>query len=288
MDGTTNPDQWVFARGSYSLSNHNKGSKDKAIFPIHTKTNPDLNQQYPIRIHNQDYETLISNISGGFRGTLVEVSLPNDIRESVSLEQSELDYVLERCEQAGNQLSFYNYDIEWAIDQSGKLWFLQIRYATSNIGNLCAGFSDALPLVQGIAVGKVQFVRNERESKDFTNGNILVAKRISGTIIHASTKAIGCIVESESVLSHSAIIARELNLPCIGVKSIDDIDNGGYYEINGKNGEYKKILSGVTAVASQTDNDVMDISIDEDFIEGICGKFLFIPVVWTEEQISDK
>lgn len=41
-------------------------------------------------------------------------------------------------------------------------------------------------------------------------------------------------------------------------------------------------------MASQTDNDVMDISIDEDFIEGICGKFLFIPVVWTEEQISDK
>ena len=55
----------------------------------------------------------------------------------------------------------------------------------------------------------------------------------------AANKAIGCITESKSPLSHSAIIARELGIPVVGNVDINSICNNERYYINGKTGGYK-------------------------------------------------
>ena len=55
----------------------------------------------------------------------------------------------------------------------------------------------------------------------------------------------GILVERGSLLSHSAIVSRELGIPCVvGVTGlINNLKTGDIVEMNGTTGEIKKIKS---------------------------------------------
>ena len=69
-------------------------------------------------------------------------------------------------------------------------------------------------------------------------GEILVAQQTDPGWVVLFPAASGLLVERGSLLSHSAIVARELNLPC--VVSIQDvtkiIKTGDFVEMDGKSG----------------------------------------------------
>ncbi|MGJ8657410.1 MAG: PEP/pyruvate-binding domain-containing protein [Akkermansiaceae bacterium] len=89
----------------------------------------------------------------------------------------------------------------------------------------------------GVVRGKVKVVMNPREAT-LNEGEILVAQQTDPGWVVLFPAASGLLVERGSLLSHSAIVARELNLPC--VVSIPDVTKvlktGDYVEMDGKSG----------------------------------------------------
>ncbi|MFT5633355.1 MAG: phosphohistidine swiveling domain-containing protein [Rubritalea sp.] len=90
----------------------------------------------------------------------------------------------------------------------------------------------------GVVRGKVRVVLDPREAS-LKEGEILVAQQTDPGWVVLFPAASGLLVERGSLLSHSAIVARELNLACI--VSIPDVtkvlNTGDLIEMNGKTGE---------------------------------------------------
>ncbi len=71
------------------------------------------------------------------------------------------------------------------------------------------------PASLGSAKGKVKILRDPSESHKLKKGDILVADMTDPLYMHAMMKAGGIITNIGGVLSHAAIISRELKIPCI-------------------------------------------------------------------------
>ncbi|MDA7881529.1 PEP-utilizing enzyme [Akkermansiaceae bacterium] len=90
----------------------------------------------------------------------------------------------------------------------------------------------------GIVRGPVRVVTNPRDAK-LQPGEILVATQTDPGWVVLFPAAAGLLVERGSLLSHSAIVARELQLPCIVSLSniTTQLKTGDIVEMNGKTGE---------------------------------------------------
>jgi pyruvate,water dikinase len=70
-------------------------------------------------------------------------------------------------------------------------------------------------------------------------GDVLVAETTSPEIIHACKKASAIITNQGGMLSHAAIVSRELDIPCvIGTDKdvLENIKTGDLIEVDAKNG----------------------------------------------------
>lgn len=120
-------------------------------------------------------------------------------------------------------------DIEWAKDGiSGELYILQARPETVH-SRLNESFIETYkltgepgaPLVSGISVGqriahgKVQVLANPDHLSEFKRGNILVTSMTDPAWEPVMKKASAIITDRGGRTCHSAIISRELGLPCI-------------------------------------------------------------------------
>ena len=89
----------------------------------------------------------------------------------------------------------------------------------------------------GVVRGKVRVVLDPREAS-LNEGEILVAQQTDPGWVVLFPAASGLLVERGSLLSHSAIVARELNLPCIvSISEVTKIlKTGDIVEMDGKSG----------------------------------------------------
>lgn len=95
-----------------------------------------------------------------------------------------------------------------------------------------------IPCSEGIAEGEVMLV--EKPSHDIdTTGKIIAARMTDPGWVFMITKAAGIVSEKGSLLSHTAIISRELGKPSVvGVKDLfDTLHDGDVIRINGATGE---------------------------------------------------
>lgn len=94
----------------------------------------------------------------------------------------------------------------------------------------------------GVIRAKVKLVRNPSEAEGL-EGCIMAAKRTDPGWVPLFLIAKGIIVERGSLLSHSAIVAREMGIPAIvGVKGLfDNLREGQEIEMDGSTGIIKKI-----------------------------------------------
>lgn len=84
--------------------------------------------------------------------------------------------------------------------------------------NKSAGIYQGTACSQGIITAEVYVVKNlddVRDRPEVSKGKILVSPMTDPGWIYLMKNAVGLIVEKGSILSHSAIIGRELNLPTI-------------------------------------------------------------------------
>jgi pyruvate,water dikinase len=89
----------------------------------------------------------------------------------------------------------------------------------------------------GTVRGPVRIVRDPRNA-NIEAGDILVAERTDPGWVTIFPLVTGMIMERGSLLSHSAIVARELGLPCVvGVENACDwLEDGEIVEIDGATG----------------------------------------------------
>ncbi len=120
-------------------------------------------------------------------------------------------------------------DIEWAKDgETGKLFVLQARPETVHaqktenfIETYKLSENHGTPLVTGVAVGekigtgKVHVILDPDKIKDFKAGDILVTSMTDPAWEPIMKRASAIVTDRGGRTCHSAIISRELGLPCI-------------------------------------------------------------------------
>jgi len=136
-------------------------------------------------------------------------------------------------------------DIEWAYD--GTLWILQSRDITAFAQKQeKAGAPEGwhrlagIPASPGRARGRAFFVLDdqppEEAEKFFPKGGILVTYVLHAEYYGLFMKASGIVTKVESILSHPAIIARELGIPCVTGVEVELIREGDDVIVDGDEG----------------------------------------------------
>lgn len=117
-------------------------------------------------------------------------------------------------------------DIEWAIAE-GRIWILQARPVTAApplpVSRTVAASTDAAspamlvgtPGSQGAAAGTARIVRGPDDFARVGRGDILVCPHTDPAWTPLLRIAAGVVTETGGVLSHAAIVARELRIPAV-------------------------------------------------------------------------
>ena len=132
----------------------------------------------------------------------------------------------------------YGWDLEWAEDATGALWALQLRPATTPVLVPAASTSGGpLGASPGVARGPVRLV-DEATLDSVQFGDVIVAAITEIAYVPAMRKAYAIVTEEGGLLSHAAIVARELGIPCVvGARGARmALQEGVTVEVNGSAG----------------------------------------------------
>ena len=116
------------------------------------------------------------------------------------------------------------------------------RYCISRHNeNMPGNMRKGMGCCPGTISGRVRVVRDPRESS-LKAGEILVADRTDPSWILLFPLASGLLVERGSLLSHAAIVAREMGIPAIvSIPGVTDwLKDGDQVELNGRTGVVQK------------------------------------------------
>ncbi|NIP96767.1 MAG: phosphoenolpyruvate synthase, partial [Akkermansiaceae bacterium] len=94
----------------------------------------------------------------------------------------------------------------------------------------------------GVVRGRVRVVTEPRGAR-LEAGEILVAQQTDPGWVVLFPAATGLLVERGSLLSHSAIVSREMNLPCVvSLRGLTAwLRTGDQVELNGSTGTVRKL-----------------------------------------------
>jgi len=116
-------------------------------------------------------------------------------------------------------------DTEWCIDCDGNVWFVQARPITQTVFIKNHINNSAIPVVGGTVTAPVYIIPElgtftspevmQKRFDGFPDGAILVAMYTEAEFLPIMKRASGIITEYGGVLSHAAILSRELGIPCI-------------------------------------------------------------------------
>ncbi len=119
-------------------------------------------------------------------------------------------------------------DIEWSIDESGRLYILQTRpllVAGAAIRNraLPEALADYECIVngqgrvaqQGIGAGPVWIVNGPADLADFPDGAVLVSRLDSSHFVKVMKRAAAIVTETGTPVSHMSTLCREMRVPCL-------------------------------------------------------------------------
>ncbi|MGD1835197.1 MAG: phosphoenolpyruvate synthase [Nitrososphaeraceae archaeon] len=118
-------------------------------------------------------------------------------------------------------------DIEFAIDETGKITFVQTRSITTNAKELMKKiidinyYKDKNKLLQGTAAspgitsGKIKLVLQKEDIVKIERGDIIVTKMTSPDLVPAMSKSVAIITDLGGRTCHAAIVSREMGIPAI-------------------------------------------------------------------------
>lgn len=114
-------------------------------------------------------------------------------------------------------------DVEWALDQEGKLWILQTRpLAVGEAAGARRGKVKVAPLVTGgrtvyagLASGPAFMVEELPELRRTPPGAIVFLRKASPEITQALPRVAGLVAEWGNVTGHAASLLREFRIPSV-------------------------------------------------------------------------
>jgi pyruvate,water dikinase len=117
-------------------------------------------------------------------------------------------------------------DIEWAVDEAGKIFILQARPETVHGGEKKEkdekeDIMEQEILVKGIgvspgmAVGKIRVIEKIKDISRFHEGEVLVTDMTTPDWVPAMKIAAAVVTNLGGKTCHAAIVSRELGVPCI-------------------------------------------------------------------------
>lgn len=129
-------------------------------------------------------------------------------------------------------------DFEWCVIDD-KIIMIQYRPVTSKISRKILK-KDGIGVSNGIVSGKVCFIEQENDFDSFEKDSILLTYLTDPNWVPLMMQAKGIITAIGGYLSHTAIITRELGIPCItdiGIDKLLKLKNCNNIIMNGKTGE---------------------------------------------------
>lgn len=199
VDGSAPGDQWQVSRST---------GKIRSASIAHKKTRLDL-----------------VNDNGKWRAE--ETPLPAEKMDAPCLTDEQ---IMEIAAMAQSLERHYQYpqDLEWALDEDGRIILLQSRplgldSASPDYSEIeCAVPGDLRPMFRGgdiasrgVAYGQVIRVNPNQELGHVPEGSILVAENSSPNIMTVLRKAGALVAENGSLTGHMASICREFGIPAI-------------------------------------------------------------------------
>ncbi len=116
-------------------------------------------------------------------------------------------------------------DIEFAIDESGKITFVQIRAITTKtkeiVEKIDTSYNDNKEILQGtaaspgIVTGKVKLILRKNDITKIENGDIIVTTMTSPDLVPGMSKSAAIITDLGGRTCHAAIVSREMVIPAI-------------------------------------------------------------------------
>ncbi|MBF0519734.1 MAG: hypothetical protein HQK92_08420 [Nitrospirae bacterium] len=205
-------------------------------------------------ITNKNVELVLDENS-----SVKEVPVPEDFRKLPAVSEDEIETlydfgcIIEKHFETPQ-------DIEWAIDEKGRVVILQARslhakrvFSPANPRTPRQVQQPAAPAKKviiaegetasrGVASGPVYFIDRFYHIADFPKGAVAVAKSSSNDYVRLMSLASALVIETGSRTSHLATVAREFGIPMVinvknlrdklkGVKTVTvDADSGLIYE----------------------------------------------------------
>ncbi len=174
---------------------------------------------------NQDYMATARPTDG-----LYDEQVPAELRRKPCLDGNQIRQIV------GYALRIEEYygspqDIEWAIDEDGKVYILQCRPLA--VSEEAGNHEETGPLSEstdvertalidkgecaspGIGSGKVFLSNRSRDLVNFPTGGVLVVRKTSPELTRVLHKAAGLIADVGNTTGHLSIIARELKIPVL-------------------------------------------------------------------------
>ena len=137
-------------------------------------------------------------------------------------------------------------DLEWCILDDKLVW-LQYRPVTKKIEYKEESTAEnsfiGVAASSGTVIGKPIYLEEPDEVDTFEDGSILLTDYTDPDWVPIILRSSGIITAEGGFLSHTAIISRELGIPCVtglGYDAIEKLKNEEQIEVNGNNGSVKK------------------------------------------------
>ena len=148
----------------------------------------------------------------------------------------------EKCIELQKKLNTIS-DLEWCVVDN-KLLFVQFRPVTVKFSNktkqeISEKAIIGIPASAGTATGKPNYLEEVSDIEKFNSGEILLADFTDPDWVPAMIVSKAIVTAEGGFLSHSAIISRELGIPCItgiGYKNIEKLSNMEEIFVDGDNG----------------------------------------------------
>lgn len=174
-----------------------------------------------------------------------------EIIKNIKITDAQIRQNLNQALQTTFSKYYMNGYFEALISKDFGLWFIDYNrllnelYHDFIVTPKTNNFDDVIIQGQigssGLAVGKVRIINGDRVVDKFEKGEVLVCSMTSPDYLPLMKKAAAIVTDQGGVLSHAAIVCREMKIPCIvGTKNATQIlKEGEIVEVDANNGVIK-------------------------------------------------
>lgn len=196
-DGSALPDQWLVSRATHKITR-------ETIVGKLTKVMLDKNPDGTISPHVHEVEELLQNLP----------CLTREHVQAIAKAAVEFEHHYQ-----------YPQDIEWALDEDERLYFLQTRpmgFDTTSedvrapeLEKIRPVISQAEVAARGVACGRVMIMDPDEDMTHFPEGYVLVMTHSSSNATVAMQRACAIVAEVGSLTGHMASVCREYGVPTL-------------------------------------------------------------------------